>query len=146
MGADWNNISQSSLTADYTDYVQFFKRNRELSPEAKEKLAQDFRKFRDNRSRFVNDYCIWMLYESEGTQRLNKVARKIMAKHVPFRAPYREKLLKLPGYVDLVSKYTNIRKRKASEMEPRFRKYRQMNNNDLPPELLETYKFYNMEY
>ena len=146
MGPDWNNISQPSMTADYTDYIQFFKKNRDLSPEAKEKIAQDFKRFRDDRSRFVYDYCIWVLYESEGTQRLNKVARKIMAKYIPFRAPYRERLLKLPSYIDLVNKNINIRKRKASEMEPRFKKYRQNNNGELPNELLETYKFYNMEY
>ena len=146
MGPDWNNISQSSITADYTDYVQFFKKNRELSPEMKEKISQEFKRFRDDRSRFVNDYIIWMMFESEGTQRLNKVARKIMAKHVPFRKPYREKLLKLPSYIDLINKNINIRRRKAREIEPRLKKYRQNNNDKIPRELVETFDFYNMEY
>ncbi len=146
MGADWNNISQTSITADYTDYVQFFKKNRELSPEMKEKVSQEFKRFRDDRSRFVNDYRVWVMFESEGTQRLNKIARKIMAKHIPFRKPYREKLLKLPSYTDLVNKNINVRRRKAREMEPRLKKYRQNSNDELPQELLNTHAFYNMEY
>ena len=147
LGPDWNNISYSSITADYTDYVQFFKKNRELSPEMKEKIAQEFKRFRDDRSRFVHDYIIWVMFESEGTQRLNKIARKMMAKHIPFRKPYRDKLLTLPSYTDLVNKNINIRRRKAREMEPRLKKYRQNNNNkEVPQELLNTYAFYNMEY
>ena len=146
MGANWNNIAYSSITADYTDYAQFFKKNRDLSPEAKEKISHEFKRLRNDRSRFVNDYCIWVIYESEGTPRLNKVARKIMAKHIPFRAPYREKLLNLPSYSELIKKNINIRKHTAAEMEPRLKKYRQMNNNRVPQELLETHKFYNMVY
>ena len=146
MGPDWNNISHSSITADYTDYVQFFKKSRDLSPEMKERISHEFRRFRDDRSRFVHDYGTWVMFESGGTQRLNKVSRKIMAKHIPFRKPYREKLLKLPGYIDLVNKSINIRRRKAREMEPRLKKYRQSNHEQLPQELLETFRFYNMEY
>ncbi|RME90318.1 MAG: hypothetical protein D6767_07035 [Candidatus Hydrogenedentota bacterium] len=146
MGPDWNNISQPSLTSAYTDYIQFFRKNRDLSPEAKEKLAAEFKRFRDDRSRFVHDYKIWVKYESEGTQRLNKVARKILARYIPFAKPIREKLLKLPSYSDVVNKSINIRKRKANELEPRYKKYRSLNNGILPDELEETYRFYNMEY
>ncbi len=146
LGPDWNNISKSSLTADYTDYVQFFKKNRDLSPEAKEKLSAEFKRFRDDRQRFVNDYQTWVKYESEGTQRFNKVARKIFAKHIPFSLDIRDKLLKLPSYTDIIQKSINIRKRKARELEPRYKKYRQDNNGVLAPELVETHKFYNMEY
>ncbi len=146
LGFDWNNIAQSSITADYTDYIQFFKKNRELSPEIKEKISQEFKRFRDDRSRFVHDYTTWVMFESEGTQRLNKVSRKIMAKHIPFRKPYREKLLRLPNYIDLINKNINIRQRKARELEPRLKKYRRQNNDKIPEELSETFNFYNMKY
>lgn len=146
MGPDWNNISASSLTADFTDYVQFFKKNRDLSPEAKEKLGQEFKRFRDDRSRFVNDYITWVKFESDGTQRLNKVIRKILARHVPFTKEIRDNLLKLPSFTDIIQKSINLRKRKAVELEPRFKKYRSNNNGLLPDELTDTYKFFNMEY
>lgn len=147
LGPDWNNISQPSLTADYTDYVQFYKKQRDLSPEAKEKLAAEFKRHRDDRARFVNDYMIYVTYESEGTQRLNKVARKILTKHIPFAKPIREELMKLPAFIDFLNKSTNIRRRKAKELEPRYKKYRTANNIEkLPEDLEETYRFWNMEY
>ena len=143
LGPDWNNISQASITADYTDYVQFFKRNKELSPEVKEKLGSEFKRFRDDRSRFVHDYIIWILFESEGTQRMNRVARKIFAKHIPFPKAIREKLLKLPSYTDLINKSVNVKRRKALELEPRIKKYRQAG---MVPEIIEqTYKYYLMD-
>lgn len=145
MGPDWNNISVSSLTADYTDYVQFYYKSKELSEEIKEKLNEDFKRFRDDRARFVNDYSIYMRFESEGSQRMNRVARKIFTKHVPFAKEIREKLLKLPNYTDVVQKSINVRKRKANELTPRYTKY-ERENKMLPKELIETRKFYNMEY
>lgn len=145
MGPDWNNISVSSLTADYTDYVQFFYKSKELSEEIKEKLAEDMKRFRDDRARFVNDYTVYMRFESEGSQRMNRVARKIFTKHVPFSREIRERLLKLPSYTDVVQKSINIRKKKANELTPRYTKY-ERENKTLPKELVETRKFYNMDY
>jgi len=146
LGPDWNNITSGSLTADYTDYVQFFKKNRDLTQENKEKLAIEFKRFRDDRARFINDYMTWVKYESEGTQRLNKVARKIMAKHIPFTKPIRENLLKLPSFTDIIQKSINVKKRKAVELEPKYKKYRSENNGILPPELEATLKFYLLDY
>lgn len=145
MGPDWNNISVSSLTADYTDYVQFFYKSKELSEEIKEKLAEDMKRFRDDRARFVNDYTVYMRFESEGSQRMNRVSRKIFTKHVPFSKEIRERLLKLPSYTDVVQKSINIRKKKANDLTPRYTKY-ERENKTLPKELIETRKFYNMEY
>lgn len=145
MGPDWNNISVSSLTADYTDYVQFYYKSKELSEEIKEKLGEDFKRFRDDRARFVNDYSVYMRFESEGSQRMNRVSRKIFTKHVPFSKEIRERLLKLPSYTDVVQKSINIRKKKANELTPRYTKY-ERENKALPKELTETRKFYNMEY
>ncbi len=146
LGPDWNNITSASITADYTDYVQFYKKNRDLSPEVKEKLAAEFKRFRDDRSRFINDYMIWCKFESEGIQKLNKVARKIMARHIPFTTPIRENLLKQPNFQDVITKATNLRKRKAIELEPRYKKYRNSNGGVLPQELENTLKFYNMDF
>lgn len=146
LGPDWNNITSGSLTADYTDYVQFYKKNRDLSPEVKEKLASEFKRFRDDRARFINDYITWVKYESEGTQRLNKVIRKIMAKHIPFTKPIRDNLLKLPNFQDIIQKSINVKKRKAIELEPRYKKYRTENNGIIPPELESTMKYYLLDF
>lgn len=145
MGVDWNNVSQSSLTADYTDYVQFFRKNRDLSIEVKEKLHAEFKRFRDDRSRFTHDYSTWVLFESEGRQKLNKVVRKILAKHIPFAKPVREDLLKLPMFIDPVQRSINLRKKKARDLEPRYKRYRNINGGVLPEDLEANFDFYNME-
>jgi hypothetical protein len=51
----------------------------------------------------------------------------------------------LPSYTDVVQKSINIRKKKANELTPRYTKY-ERENKTLPKELVETRKFYNMEY
>ncbi len=138
MGADWNNVSQSSITADYTDYVQFFKKNRDLSSEVKEKLAAEFKRFRSDRDRFTNDYITWIKFESEGVLKMNKVVRSIMYRHVPFATAIRENISTQPAFIDIHTRFKNIRNRKLKELENRYRKY----GDAMPPELQENVEFY----
>ena len=141
MGADWNNVANSSITADYTDYVQFFKKNRELSQEQKEKLATEFKRFRSDRDRFVNDYIQWLKFESEGVLKLNKVARGIFYKHVPFEKEIRDNLSGQPAYSDIHNRFKNIRNRKLKELEIKYRKY-QSEGTPLPDILQKNLDFW----
>lgn len=138
MGPDWNNVSQSSITADYTDYVQFYKKNRELSQEIKEKLAAEFKRFRNDRDRFVNDYINWIKYESQGVMKLNKVVRAILYRHVPFERSIRDNLSTQPAFSDIHNRFKNIRSRKLRELEVRYRKF----GETLPKELSDNVEFY----
>jgi hypothetical protein len=133
LGPDWNNVSIPSITADYTDYVQFYKKNRELSPEIKEKLAAEFKRFRTDRDRYTNDYVSWIKSESEGILKLNKVARAIFYRHIPFSKPVRDKICTQPAYADLHNRFTNIRNRKLRELETKYRKY---GEGDALPDIL----------
>lgn len=146
MGPDWNNISKSSLTADYTDYVQFLHKNKELSPEMKEQIALEHKRYREDAERFAHDYVLYIKYESEGTQRLNRVVRRILTRHIPFSKAIREKLATSPVFADLINKSTNIRRHKAQEMRPRLEKYRRELKEKVPPEIEYTFRFYNMEF
>lgn len=139
-GPDWNNVSVPSITADYTDYVQFFKKNRDLSPEVREKLAAEFKRFRTDRDRFVNDYINWVKFESEGVLKLNKVARSIFYRHIPFAKEIRENIASQPAYDDLNNRLTNIRKKKLRELEVRYRKYGDYNS--LPKVIRDNLDFY----
>ncbi len=140
MGPDWNNVSQSSITADYTDYVQFYKKNRDLSPEIKEKLASEFKRFRTDRDRYVNDYINWIKFESQGIMKLNRVARAIFNRHIPFAKPIRDTLANQPAFADLTERLGNIRKKKLRELEVRYRKYGDY--GALPEVLRRTIDFY----
>lgn len=105
-GARWNDLSERSLTSEYFDYIQFYRRNNDLSTEAKEKLKTDMGRARNSiKEMFVMDYSLWILYESNGSPRLNKVARNILFTYCPFSAQVREKLKINPLYRELVEHY-----------------------------------------
>ncbi|NUM42448.1 MAG: cyclic nucleotide-binding domain-containing protein, partial [Leptospiraceae bacterium] len=91
LGPDWNNVGIPSITSEYMDYIQFFKKSKDLSIELKEKIASEFKRFRTDRDKFVNDYLYWVKYESEGVQRLNRVVRNIFYRHIPFTKVIRDK-------------------------------------------------------
>ncbi|MDR2743178.1 MAG: hypothetical protein LBB98_13650, partial [Treponema sp.] len=46
----------------------------------------------DVKEYFIQDYTIWMIKESEGTQKLDKEIRGIFWRHMPFAQPVKEKL------------------------------------------------------
>ena len=65
-GVHWNDIREKSLTSEYCDYIQFYRKNHELSPDAKEKIKNTLSRARNNyREVFVKDYVNWMKYESK---------------------------------------------------------------------------------
>lgn len=98
-GVHWNDIREKSLTAEYCDYIQFYRKNHELSAEAKEKIKSALLRGRNNyREVYVKDYQNWIKYESKGSFRLNKVARDILISYCPFAKPIREVLKANPMY------------------------------------------------
>ena len=103
-GVYWNNISEPSLTAEYCDYIQFYKKNRELPEAVKDKIKSTLKSCRNNyREVFVRDYETWILYESLGSFRLNKIARRILATYCPFSREFRDNLKENPMVKDLFS-------------------------------------------
>lgn len=141
LGPDWNNVGIPSITSEYMDYIQFYKKNKDLTIEMKEKIAIEFKRFRTDRDKFVNDYLLWIKYESEGVQRLNRVVRNIFYKHIPFTKEIRDKISKLPAYTDIHNRFSNIRTRQYKELETKYRKYMDANGK-LPPALQENLDFY----
>lgn len=142
LGPEWNDVSKSSLTSDYTDYIQFYKKNRELSEEVKEKLAAEFKRFRDDRAKFVNDYTMWIRFESQGSMKLNRVVRGIFYRHIPFAKPVRDQVATQPAFAEFHNRFTNIRRKKLTELENRWKKYGE--KELLPPPLRETLKFFSV--
>lgn len=141
MGVEWNNVGVPSLTADYTDYVMFYKKNRDISIELKEKISSDFKRFRTDRDKFVNDYILWLKYESEGIQKLNKVVRNIFYKYIPFQKEIRDKVSTLPAFADIHNRFSNIRTRQFKELEAKYRKY-QESHGSIPPKIQANLDFY----
>jgi len=103
-GPHWSDIRQKSLTSEYFDYISYYKKNHEISTEAKEKIKTVLTKYHNNfKEVFTNDYLAYMTYESGGASRLNKVARAILFRYCPFGAETRKALLSSPVYTDLIA-------------------------------------------
>jgi hypothetical protein len=142
LGADYNNVGVPSLTSEYYDYIQFYHKNRDLSDEQKEKIKQEFKNLRDDRSKFVHDYSIWVKYESQGILKLNKVVRNIMYRYVPFSRGIRENIQKQPAFIEIHNRFKNIRSKKITELENRWKKYGE--KETWPNSLKLTYEYYKL--
>lgn len=124
MGSAWNDVTQSSLTSDYTDYVQFYRKNRDLTDEGKERLKSQITKYHGRtRDIFTADYELWINNESKSNPRLNKVARTILFRHCPFSKPIRELLERQPMYLDMVNLMRNQKAKLSKELENRYNRY-----------------------
>lgn len=106
-GGRWNDVSERSLTSEYCDYAQFYKKNKELSADTKERIKAQMLKARNNyKEMFVGDYITWVRYESGGSPRLNKPVRNIMFTYCPFPKAVTAKLAINPLYKDFIDRHT----------------------------------------
>ena len=105
-GVHWNDVTDPSLTSEYCDYLQFYRKNHEISPENREKIKLALQKSRNNyRSVFVSDYVVYIRNEATGSARLNKIARSIVFRYCPFRSEKRASMKANPLYADIIEKY-----------------------------------------
>lgn len=142
MGPAWNDITSKSLTSEYTDYIQFYRKNTDLSEEAKVKVKSQIQKYHNKlRDIFTSDYEAWINYESKGIMRLNKVARKILYRNCPFSKGIRENLGRQAAYTDSAVQFANFRSKHAKVLESHYNKYIKAGIS-LEPELEENLAFY----
>lgn len=117
-GSRWNDVSERSLTSEYFDYVQFYRRNRDLSTEAKERVRSSLQRAKNSfKEMFVRDYIVWILFESSGSPRLNKVARKIMFTHCPFPASLMAGMAQNPLYSELLERRNILAEQRIHRLE-----------------------------
>jgi len=142
-GAAWNNVQIKSLTSEYSDYIQFYRKNKELSEERKEKVKQQIAKGKNNsREIFVQDYELWIKAEAMGGVRLNKVARDILALYCPFNKEIRKALETQPAYADSLTKFKRERAKKIREIELRYHALMTKQKIELTQPMVENLSFY----
>jgi len=142
MGGRWNDISYNSLTSVYADYIDSYKKNKNLTPEAKDSIYSQIKRNNNNlRNIFTSDYELWLRYEYLGSRKLNKEARAIMYQFCPFRASKRTQLLSQPVFSDIATRFENERKKIVREIEKRYAYYIK-SGYVLDPELEDNLKFY----
>ena len=89
-GMAWNDVKVKSLTLRiYMDYIQFYRKNRDLSDDARDKVKLQIQKARNNsRETFLQDYEAWIKNEANGSMKMNKVARKFLRHTVRLRKSF----------------------------------------------------------
>lgn len=141
-GTSWNNITEKSLTSEYVDYIQFYRKNRDLTEERKEKLKIQIQKGKNNsREIFLIDYILWVKNESQGALRLNKTAREILSTYCPFSKAIRERIKNQPLFDEAMSRYIREKNKKNKDIDMKYRAL-EKEGVTLPEELLETQRFY----
>lgn len=126
-GARWNDISDASLTSEYFDYIQFYRKNRDLSADAKDKIKLSMQKAKNSfKEMFIRDYVSWILYEGAGSPRLNKVSRGILFTYCPFAKEVRNKLKTNPLYKETMDRYDIKLNQKIHHFNNLFQKLTRM--------------------
>ncbi len=140
-GARWNDVSERSLTSEYFEYIQFYKKNRDLTPEAKDKIKTAMQKAKNSyKEMFVRDYITWVIFEGSGSPRLNKVARNIVFTYCPFSKEIRTKLKTNPLYKEILERYDIRTSQKLHHMDNLYQKL-QNGRYEIPNEIAVQRKF-----
>ena len=106
-GVRWNDVTTPSLTAFFCDYLQFYRKNHEISVDLREKIKAQLQSARNSsKAVFVSDYMNYIVYESAGSLRLNRVSRDIIFRFCPFSKEIRQRLaVTSPAYQKLIERY-----------------------------------------
>lgn len=119
MGNRWNDFRYPSLTSEYTDYLQFYRKNSELSQDRKTKIRAQLQQCNNkHREVFTRDYMDWVLREARGAMKLSRVSRNIMFTYCPFSNEIYKGIEGQTVYAEAAKKYIreNMAARKSIEM------------------------------
>lgn len=134
-GARWNDITERSLTSEYCDYAQFYKKNPDLSQDAKEKVKLALSRARNSfKEMFVRDYIIWVSFEAKGSPRLNKLVRQMMVTYCPLNKANRAKLTANPIFSEIFEKQAIKNAQKVHRVDNIITKLNSL-NQPVPPEI-----------
>ena len=91
----------------FSDYLQFYRKNHDLSPDLREKIKAQLQAARNSaKAVFVSDYINYLAFESSGSLRINRVSREIIFRFCPFCSEIRQKLsVSSPAYQKLIERY-----------------------------------------
>lgn len=136
-GARWQDIGDPSICSYFVNYIQTYKKNHHISPEQKEKIANQYSKFRHNiKSIFVDDYIRYIANEAEGNIRLNKLSRAILIRFCVLNKNIRAELVKnnlYTEYINVVNNKIEHDKKILAALKKRI----EDNGVSIPPEVRE---------
>ena len=141
-GHNWTDPVEGGLVGAYYDYIAFYRKNPNISPEAKDRLADFIKRTKSDKDRFAEDYRTWVEYEYTGRMRLNPVARDIFYRFCPFPESVRSEMEKRPVFTATATRFRNRREKERIRIENRLMKFSKSGKN-LPEELQSYIEFLN---
>lgn len=137
-GVRYMDITEPSLTSEYMNYLQFFKKNGYLSGDMKERIKIQLQKARnDYKGVFVADYEKYILNEAFGLPRLNKVTREILFRYCTLSKKFRKSLGSNPQFQPLMERWSVTQTGKAHGIDLMVKKVERMNlETGVPKEIL----------
>lgn len=143
-GSYWNDFRTKSLTSEYYDYLQFYRKNKDLSADAKDKLKSALQHARNNfREVYVLDYINWIKYESQGSFRLNKLTRDFLTRYCPFSREIRESLSGNPLFQNAFGKLEIENQKNTKRLQALYTKY-QAAGGEITADLNENLRYYQL--
>ncbi|TGK33880.1 hypothetical protein EHQ12_14490 [Leptospira gomenensis] len=140
-GRKWKDSSPPSLTSEYFLYLENYRKSPALTPDAKKTIDQQMMKYKKNlKDMFASDYSYWVLFESSGKTRLNRVVRDILNRYAPFAPSIREELRKHPIFKEFMETFEARKRRLVSGIKKRYNPYFQAGN--VPVEVSETIQLF----
>lgn len=136
-GARWQDIGDPSICSYFLNYIQTYKKNHHISPEQKEKISNQYAKFRHNiKEIFVDDYIKFIANEAEGNIRLNKLSRGILMRFCVLNKDIRKELIKNSLYTEFLN-VVNNRIEHDKKLLVALKKRIEDNGVSIPPEVRE---------
>lgn len=144
-GVRYADVSEPSLTAEYVNYLQFYRKNGHLSSDIKERIKLSLQKARnDYKTVFIADYEKYIRNEPYGLPKLNKIAREILFKYCTFSQKFRDSRGSSPQYQQLMDRWNVTHSSKAHNVELVLRKIQRTNPDAVPPEIEEEFTYLNL--
>lgn len=131
-GHNWTDAVEGGVVGAYYDYIQFFKKNNQITSEAKKRLEEFIQKTKSDKDRFARDYSSWIQYEFEGKIRLNGAVREIFYRYCPFSSKIRAGLANKPLFSQLERRFQNRRQKEIVKLKSRILKFEKKNQPVLP--------------
>ena len=141
MGSRWNDFLTPSLTSAYCDYLQFYRKNSDLSMEAKQKVRAQLQQCNNKyKEVFSKDYADWILRESRGAMKLSRVARTILFTYCPFSGSVYKAIEGQTVYAEAAKKYLIDNRAAIKNIDMVIHKFGR-DGVDVPVELLKTSEY-----
>ena len=137
-GFNWTDPVEGGVVGSYYDYIQFYKKNPQITSEARKRLEDFIRRTKSDKDRFSLDYASWMTHEYEGRIKLNSYVRGIFYRFCPYPKEIRTEMAAKPLYSELEMKFQNKRQKEVMRIKSKLKKL----EPNVPKELKEYLEVY----